>query len=282
MEIAISSLSFKRALEGNLDLVEFINLAKERYGVDRVEISSTHVKSLLPPYLESITKALKGKDVDLVSVLCEKGHMYDPEPEEMETNMNIIRRWMRVCGKLGTKAMRVYSGGEIVEKRLEELKRIHAALGSDEGEDDEDTSRQKTMAGIINGFRRVSFTAQSLGMILLLENHDGPYGTPETIIGILNEINHPCIKGCLNTAGVPPSDFRYKELMQLTPLAYITRLKTFNFDEAGNETTIDMGKCVQTIMEANFQGTLVLEFAGEKDEYEGVEKTIALLRKYVS
>lgn len=283
MDIAISSLSFRRALQADLGLIEFINLVKGRYVVDRVEISSTHVKSLLPNYLDSITKALKEKDVDLVSVLLENTRMYDPEPEEMETNMNMVRRWMRVAGKLGTKAMRVHSGGEIVEKRLEELKRIHAALGAEEEkEEEEDTSRQKTLAGIINGYRRASFTAQTLNMILLLENHDGPYGTADTITEILNEINHPFIKGCVNTAGVAPSDFRYKELMRLVPYAYIARIKTFNFDEGGNETTIDIGKCIESLMQANFQGILVVEFAGEKDEYDGVEKTIAQVKKYVS
>ncbi len=280
MEVAISSLSFRRALQRDLDMAEFINLVKSRYGVDRVEISSTHVKSLLPQYIDGMTKALKGKDVDVVSMLCEAAHMYDPEQEEMETNMNMVRRWMRVGSKLGAKAMRIYSGGEIIEKRLEELAKIHAALGAEEVEEGEDTSRQKTIAGITNGFRRVSFTAQTVGMILLLENHDGPYGTPDAIIGILNEINHPCVKGCLNTAGVAPSDFRYKELMRLVPYAYIARLKTFNFDESGNETSIDMNKCIESIMEANFKGTLVVEFAGDGDEYEGVEKTVALLKQY--
>ncbi len=281
MEIAISSLSFRRSLERDLDLVEFINLANGRYGVNSVELSSTHFKSHLPVYLDSITKTLKEKDMDILSVLCEGARIYDPEPEETEKNTNVVRRWMRVSQKVGARAMRVHSGGEIVEERLKELARIHAALGAGQ-EDDEDTSRQKTIAGIINGFRRVSFTAQTFDMLLLLENHDGPYGTAETITSIIREINHPFVKGCLNTAGVSASDFKYRELMSLVPFAYVVRLKTFDFDEAGNETTIDMGKCIQSIMEANFQGSLVIEYAGEKDEYEGVDKSVALLKQYVN
>ena len=282
MQIGISSLSFRRAFEGAIDVIEFINLVKGRYGVDNIELSSAHIKSRLPAYLDSIKKALKEKDVDLLSILCEGSHLYDPEPEESEKNTNMIRRWMRISQTLGAKAMRIHSGGEIVEERLKELARIHAALGAGEEEDDEDASRQKTIAGITNGFRRVSFTAQTFNMILLLENHDGPYGTAEATTGILNEINHPCVKACVNTAGVPASDFKYKELMQLVPYAYIVRMKTLNFDESGNETTIDMGKCIESIMGANFQGALIVEYAGQKDEYEGVDKSIALLKKYVS
>lgn len=278
MEIAISSNSFRRAFEQGLDIPEFINLAGERYGVNSVELSSAHIKSRLPAYIEDVKKALKSRDIGILSVLCECAHMYDPEPDEAEKNTNMVRRWMRIAQSLGAKAMRVSSGGEIVEESLRELKRIHEALGS-EGEegDDEDVSRQKTIAGIVNGFRRVSYTAQTFNIVLLLENHDGPYGNSETVLQILNEISHPFVKASVDTSGIPPTDFRYREIMSLIPAAHMVRIKTMDFDQAGNETSLDMDECARHIKESAFQGALVLEYGGGGDEYEGMDNTAALI-----
>ena len=287
MRLAISSWSFKRVIGGGaLNLVEFINVAKERYGVECVELGSNNVKSILPAELEIIKKTLAGKKMELLNILCEADvegratHMYDPDPEMTEPNMNMVRRWMRVCQKLEAKAMRVHSGGEIVEERIKELERIHKALGAGEEDSEDDTSVEKTIMGMINGFRRVVFTAQMLGITLLLENHNGFYGSAEVITRVLTEINQPNIKAYL-VIDKNTEELQHSELKKVIPQAHMIRMKTCSFDQGGNETTIKMDSCIQTIKEANFNGVLCVEYDGEKDEYEGTEKSIALIKKLI-
>ncbi|MCD5397959.1 sugar phosphate isomerase/epimerase [candidate division NPL-UPA2 bacterium] len=284
MRLAISSMSFRRVLESGLDIIEFINLAKERYNIDNVEISSRHIKSLLPVYLESIEKTLKSKEVELINILCETAHMYDPDQEQIEPNTNMIRRWMRICQKIGCQAIRIHSGAAIVEEEIKKLERIHAALGAEE-EETEDTSVEKTIMGVAGGYRRVAFTAQTFGVFLLLENHQGFYGETDNILRILREVDSPMLKLAPNTDGFTAEEIpeltlkkRDEGLKLLCPHAYLIRLKTYDFDINGQEKTFDLNHCLQVIKETGFDGILCLEYAGEGDEHIGVEKSVALLR----
>jgi len=278
MRLAISSMSFRRSLEKGLGLVEFINLAKERYDIDNIEISSKHIKSLLPAQLEAIRKAVVSKEMNLVNVLCETAYMYDPDQEQIEPNTNMVRRWMRVCQKLGCAAMRIHSGATIVEEELKKLERIHAALGAEEeNEEEEDVSVEKTIMGIIGGYRRVSFTAQTFGVILLLENHRGPYGEPDVLLRVLREVGSPVFKLYPNTDEFTEGK-RDDGLKALCPQAHMVRMRTFDFDMSGQEKTFDVHHCIQVIKEAMFDGLLCIEYAGRGDEHVGVEKSVALLK----
>ena len=276
MQIAISSMSLRRAMNGKLNLVEFINLAKERYDVDNVEISSTHIKSLLPADLEAIKKALAAKKVNLVNIPCEAASMYHPDPKESDPNINMVRRWMRVTHQLGGKALRVHSGAKIVEEKLADEARIHAALGSDGG--DEDMSEEKTIAGIINGYKRVSFTAQSLKLMLLMENHSGSYGQPGVLSRICDGVGNPAVfKLCLDMKGFAPEKLN-DGLKLLVPHTHIIRVGSNGAAPGGQGAALDIGRCIQAAKEALFDGIISVEFGGGGDELAGLEKDIALLK----
>ena len=61
----------------------------------------------------------------------------------------------------------------------------------------------------------------------------------------------------------------------------LAHIKTYEFDDEGQETTIDVGKCIGIFRKYNFEGFLVAEFAGQGDEYVGIEKTVRLINRYI-
>ncbi len=54
--------------------------------------------------------------------------------------------------------------------------------------------------------------------------------------------------------------------------------KSYNFDENGNETTIDFVKMLQIVKDAGYTGFVGVEYEGDVlDEKAGIEATKALL-----
>ena len=61
--------------------------------------------------------------------------------------------------------------------------------------------------------------------------------------------------------------------------AKATHVKTFVFDEAGNETTTDIPYVMHRLVETGYQGVWGIESCPRNgDEYGGARKTIELIR----
>jgi ABC-type transport system substrate-binding protein len=67
---------------------------------------------------------------------------------------------------------------------------------------------------------------------------------------------------------------------QYAPYAAVTHIKTFSFDEQGNEPDWDIPKAIRLLQEAGYTGTWGIE--GESrggNEVEIVTKTLALIKR---
>jgi hypothetical protein len=54
-----------------------------------------------------------------------------------------------------------------------------------------------------------------------------------------------------------------------------------DFDSAGNETKFDFPKCIEISKKAAFKGVYSIEYEGPGGPYEGVQKTLDELLKYL-
>ncbi|MDG3582695.1 sugar phosphate isomerase/epimerase family protein [Galbibacter pacificus] len=71
---------------------------------------------------------------------------------------------------------------------------------------------------------------------------------------------------------------KYKGVEELMPFAKGVSAKSFNFDENGNETTIDFLKMMKIVKDAGFNGYVGVEYEGEElPEEKGILATKALL-----
>jgi sugar phosphate isomerase/epimerase len=72
-------------------------------------------------------------------------------------------------------------------------------------------------------------------------------------------------------------------MRDLMPYAKAVSAKSYDFDEFGNETTIDFKKMMDIIKEFNYQGFLGIEYEGNMlSEIEGIDLTKNLIQKYNS
>jgi len=73
---------------------------------------------------------------------------------------------------------------------------------------------------------------------------------------------------------------KYQGVQDLLPYAKGISAKTFDFDEQGNETTIDYDRMFKIIKAAKWNGIVGIEYEGSKwSEEEGIKKTKILLER---
>jgi len=73
---------------------------------------------------------------------------------------------------------------------------------------------------------------------------------------------------------------RYRGVAEMMPFAKAVSAKSYGFDEAGNETTIDYPRMLKIVKDAGYRSFLGIEYEGDKhSEPEGVRLTKALLER---
>ncbi|TPN82274.1 sugar phosphate isomerase/epimerase family protein [Aquimarina algicola] len=71
---------------------------------------------------------------------------------------------------------------------------------------------------------------------------------------------------------------KYQGIEEMMPFAKAVSAKSYDFDESGNETTIDYQKMLQIIKKADYKGYIGVEYEGERlNEVEGIIATRDLL-----
>ncbi len=127
--------------------------------------------------------------------------------------------------------------------------------------------------------KQVSRYAGDRGVTVAMENHGNYCNSSDEIIEMIHTVGSEHLRACPDTGNFLGNV--YEELEKVAPLAAHMHAKTFNFNQRGLETRLDYKRICRIFKDAGFSGTYSLEYEGEGDETENIEKSIALLRRYV-
>ncbi|HHC78542.1 MAG TPA: sugar phosphate isomerase/epimerase [Flavobacteriia bacterium] len=132
---------------------------------------------------------------------------------------------------------------------------------------------------------------------IIVENHGG-FSSNATLLtkviadvgmdncGVLPDFGNFCLKreGGDPWKGKCIEEYdRYKGIEQMMPYAKGVSAKSYDFDENGNETTIDFKRMLKIIKDAGYTGFIDVEYEGGRlPEEAGIEATKALLLKVAS
>lgn len=120
--------------------------------------------------------------------------------------------------------------------------------------------------------------AEKQDMILAVENC--PKGTdPLVTLRIIKEFNSPHLKLCPDIGNIR-EDIRYSTFEPLLPYACHIHAKTYNFNNEGEEKSINYKKVLGMIKKAGYDKYISIEFEGEDNEFTGVKNSFALIKKY--
>jgi len=250
-------------MAGDLDPLDFPVIAKRDYGIEGVEYVNTMYfdKAKDRSYLAELKKRADDNGVRSVLIMCDsEGELGDPDETSRLQAVENHFKWVDAAEFLGCHAIRVNASSD-------------AGLSPEE---------QQRLAA--DGLRRLCEYADPHGIDIVVENHGGLSSDASWLAGMIRLTDHP-------RAGTLP-DFgnflieagreydRYKGVAELMPFARGVSAKSYDFDDAGDETTIDYRRMMKIVLDAGYHGFVGIEYEGTRlSEPDGIRATRDLLQR---
>ena len=254
MHYSVCSYSFHRTFDaGEMDIFSYISWCKEN-GFTQLDPWMKHLMDGFEDdgFIARVKKAADEAGLPFGCVAVDGAHIYEPTAVAREANRQVAYRWLDIAAQLEATQARIDAGGR--EESFEEIFDI-----------------------VVDGYKDLVDRARPLGIEVIIENHWGPTNDPDVMYKLLDAVDG---LGLLFDSANWPKGTHTQAWPQYAPYASLTHIKTFSFDEAGNEPNWDIPKVIRILREAGYDGSWGIE--GESrvgDEYEIVTKTLALIKR---
>ena len=263
--ISLAEWSLHRTIRsGELDPLDFAPVARRRYGIEAVE----HVNTLFAKgpeeksYLAEMKKRADDAGVRSLLIMCDgEGDIGDPDPGARTRAIENHARWLEAAALLGCHSIRVnaHSRG----------------------------TRDEQARLVADGLRRLCERGELEAIDVLVENHGGLSSDAEWLVRVIDLVDHPRA-GTLpdfGNFGPPPGGLddgrgydRYEGVRRMMRYAKAVSAKSYRFDEAGEETTIDYRRMIRIVLDSGYRGWIGIEYEGDVlSEHDGILATKALL-----
>lgn len=248
-------------LQGEVHPLEFAAIARNEFDIGAIEYVNTffygHAED--SAYLDELrTRADDNGVTSLLIMIDAVGALGAPDTDARAAAIENHRPWLAAAKHLGCHAVRVNA----------------ASSGAKE-------EQQKLAA---DGLSALAAHAARAGLDVLVENHGGWSSDGAWLAGVMRMANQPNL-GTLPDFGnfrvsADNTYDRYLGVAELMPFAKAVSAKSYDFDAAGNETTIDYAKMMKIVLDAGYRGYVGIEYEGSGlSELEGVRATQRLLER---
>ena len=268
---SLAQWSFNRELfSGKMTTVDYIKVAGEM-GFDGVEYVSQFFQDKVEDFafLDSLNAATKEAGIkSLLIMVDEVGNLGASNIEERNKALENCKKWVKAAKYLGCSSIRVNAHG--------------------------DGTPEEMKNACIDGIGRLAAWSRQEGITIIIENHGGISNNgawlasllealSEYRVGSLPDFDNWCTareNGKLWGAPCTERYDRYEGLIELMPYAKSLSVKSFDFDEEGNETSMDYAKIFEIVQESGYNGYMGIEFEGhDLPSKEGIKKTRELVEK---
>ena len=269
IRISLAQWSLNRAFrKGALDPNKFASIAKGTYQINAIEYVNQFYmdQGTQSSFWKALASQANSEGVkSLLIMVDDEGDLGNPNEKDRLVSVENHFKWVEAAQLLGCHSIRVN------------------AFGTGES--------NKIKAALIDGMGRLSEFAADLNINVLIENHglfssDAPF-----IVDVIQQVNLPnfgtlpdfgnwCTSaqwGSIQKSCEQTFDL-YEGVKQFLPYAKGVSAKSYEFDEAGNETRIDYQKMLKLVLDVGYDGYVGIEYEGEKlSEHDGILATKKLL-----
>lgn len=259
-EISLAQWSLHRELQaGMLDHLDFPVLAEREFEIAAVEYVNAFFRAHDAAYVRELRRRADDRGVRSLLIMCDnEGRIGDPEEGARAACVENHRKWLEAAAGLGCHSIRVNA----------------ASAGS----------REEQAALAAEGLRKLTELAAAMELNVIVENHGGFSSDGTWLAGVLARVDHPRCGSLPDFGNFRVSDGveydRYRGVRELMPFAKAVSAKSYDFDERGEETTIDYGRMIRIVHGAGYRGHIGIEFEGGRlGEREGIRATKKLLER---
>jgi len=264
-EISLAQWSLHRAIrdEKKIDPLDFAKVAKEQFGIAAVEYVNQFYmdKAKDQKYLGELKKRADDHGVRNLLIMCDReGSLGDNDAGRRKQAVENHYKWVEAAKFLGCHSIRVNAATP--------------GPGSDE----------EKMVRAVEGLRDLTEFAAKHDINVIVENHGGLSSNGAWLAGVMKKVDHPRC-GTLPDFGNFRIDKsteydRYKGVAELMPFAKGVSAKSYDFDDKGDETSIDYRKMLKIVKEAGYRGFIGIEYEGRRlSEPDGIRATKKLLER---
>lgn len=266
-KLSLAQWSLHRAIQNDhLDPMDFAEKAKGM-GFDGIEyVSGLYLKKIESMGMEALQEALKAKSeahgVENVLIMVDgEGNLAASDENERDQAVENHKKWIHAAEFLGCHSIRVnlFGSGNAEEWVLNATK----------------------------GLKKLAEYGQAKGINVIVENHGGFSSNAALLTrvitaidmancGTLPDFGNFCVKhesgNCIEAYD------KYKGTAELMPFAKGVSAKSYDFDDEGNETTLDYPRLLKIVKDAGYTGYIGVEYEGHTlSEERGIELTRDLL-----
>lgn len=258
--ISLAQWSLHRTLRaGELDPLDLPVFARERFGLDAVEYVNTFFADRARDhmYLDELRRRAHGSGVRSLLIMVDgEGRLGDPDPDARTRAVERHHSWVDAAARLGCHSIRVNAASE--------------------------GTREQAAARAADGLARLAEYAAVAGLNVIVENHGGLSSDGAWLAGVIRQVDHPRCGTLPDFGNFTLTDGSrydaYRGVAELMPFARAVSAKSYDFDELGNETTIDYRRMMRIVVDAGYDGYVGIEYEGGRlSEVEGIEATRDLL-----
>jgi L-ribulose-5-phosphate 3-epimerase len=259
--ISLAQWSLHRAFYSKvLDPMDFARVARVDFRLDAIEYVNVFYQ---PNYSEFLVGELRkradGEGVRSLLIMCDgEGRLGDPDKAKRAEAVANHHKWVDAARALGCHSIRV-----------------NAASEGSPGE-------QARL--VADGLAALTQYGATQGINVIVENHGGLSSNAQWLADVMRAVDHPRCGtlpdfGNFSDPGGPVYD-RYAGVATMLPFARAVSAKSYDFDAAGNETTIDYGRMLKIVRDSGYRGHIGIEYEGKRlSEPEGIRATRALIAR---
>jgi len=190
----------------------------------------------------------------------------DLDAEKRKAGVEVAKKWLEGAAVLGTKSMRVNSGGP----------RIAPTPVADPSSYPKNGALATYLTNCIESFKEMADYGGKLGVKVTLENHWGLTANPINIRIIVEEVNHPFCEASPDFCNWEHEYLLFHGLQDLAPYAHTNvHAKYWN-----RWKDPDVQRNVRIMLNANYTGLFALEY--EDGPWDGVEGAQYLYREVLA
>jgi len=262
--ISLAEWSLHQALFAKMmDNLEFPVRAKRDFGITAVEYVSTFFNDLEqdPVYLKELKRITDYHGVTNVLIMVDgEGELGAGTAEARNKTIENHKKWIDAARFLGCHSIRVNAGGP---------------------------GDRETLAGnVVLGLTGLGNYGRSQGINVIVENHGGFSSDGTWLRRVIETVNMPNVGTLPDFGNFRISEEqeydRYLGVRELMPFAKGVSAKSYDFDNQGNETTIDYARMLKIVKRSGYRSFIGVEYEGGKyTEDEGIMLTKRLLEKLV-
>ncbi|MBV7336244.1 sugar phosphate isomerase/epimerase [Chloroflexi bacterium TSY] len=258
MQYSICSYSFRRDFEaGTMDIDGYIHWNKEN-GFTQLDPWMKHLEEgyavglAADTFLSKVKKSAASVDLPFGCIAVDGAHIYEPTAESRAANRQVAYRWIDIAGALGAPQVRIDAGGR--EQTLDEIFDI-----------------------VVEGYQDIIDYAQDKNVEVIIENHWGPTKHPDHLVPVLEAVDGLGLLFDTNNWEEGTQEYAWEKCAKY---ARLTHIKTFEFDENGNEPSVNIPKAMKILLDAGYDGAWGIESCPRTlSEKEGATKTLELMKR---